>query len=135
MIKQAIDNPEAPQLASFSWGLRISDVHEFLILTGRGDVGSDRQVRHPGDAMAQANAILAEYDALLRHAGYDRDSIVRMDLTVTEAVDHGTLEEIMGVWADFVSPARIKPAAGTIRIVNGLGRDEMLVEFELQAAK
>ncbi len=53
--KTAYHNENKPDYkARFNWGLKVTDFRELFFVTGHAATGADFQVRHPGDAVAQA---------------------------------------------------------------------------------
>lgn len=134
--KSAVSNDHAPDLgAVFNWGVRIRDFDELLLLAGRGDVAPDGSIRNPGDPAAQTETILAEQKALIEGSGYTLDDIVRIEFTMAKEVDREQQKAIFARFAAFFADVAVKPAAGTLRVVERLAYPGMLVEFEFWLAK
>jgi 2-iminobutanoate/2-iminopropanoate deaminase len=134
--KVAVNNENAPDFRTmFNWGLKISNFSELFLLAGHGAHGPDYQIRHPDDPVAQTKYILADVKAFLEQNGYSLDDIIRLEFTMTKAVDPAKYNEIFQQFADFFAEVKVKPAAGTLRVVDSLALPGMLVEYEFWAAK
>ena len=134
--KTAVNNENAPDFRSmFNWGLKISHFSELFLLAGHGAVGADYQTRHPNDPVAQTKYILADVKSFLEQSGYSLDDIIRIEFTLTKDVDRAKYEEIFNLFAEFFADVAVKPAAGTLRVVDALAMPGMLVEYEFWAAK
>ncbi len=134
--KTAVNNENAPDFTSmFNWGLKITDFSELFLLAGHGDHGPDGQIRSPGDPVAQTRNILAELQAFIEKSGYGKNDIIRIEFTTTKDVDPEKYGEIFGLFAEFFADVEVKPAAGTLRIIDGLALPGMLVEYEFWLAK
>lgn len=134
--KIAVPNPEAPDFgAIFNWGLKLRNIDELFLIAGHGAHDSNGQIMFPGDAVGQTQYILDHFDEYLDDAGYDRKDIIRIEFTMTTDVTDGEFNAILGLFADYFAPVNIKPAAGTLRIVDALAIPGMLVEYEIWCAK
>ncbi len=134
--KVAVHNDNAPDLRfMFNWGLKVSDFSELFLLAGLGDHGPDGEIRHPGDPVAQTSAILAELGQYVAANGYSLNDVIRIEFTLSKDVDRALHEDIFGQFAAFFAGVEVKPAAGTLRIVDGLALPGMLVEYEIWLAK
>ena len=134
--KTAVHNDNAPDYRSmFNWGLKISDFSELFLLAGHGAIGTDYEVRHPNDPVAQTKYILADVTAFLERSGYSLDDIIRIEFTITKDVKPEQYGELFGLFAEFFAEVAVKPAAGTLRVVDALALPGMLVEYEFWAAK
>jgi len=134
--KIAVPNPEAPDFgAIFNWGLKIRNIDELFLIAGHGAHDSTGQIMFPDDAVGQTQYILDHFDEYLDDAGYDRKDIIRIEFTMTTEVSDGEFNAILGLFADYFAPVNIKPAAGTLRIVDALAIPGMMVEYEIWCAK
>ena len=134
--KIAVNNENAPDIRSiFNWGVRISDFDELFLLAGRGDVGADGQIRNPGDPVAQTVSILAELKDFVENNGYMLNDVIRIEFTMSKDVDRAQQKAIFDQFADFFADVDVKPAAGTLRIIDRLAFPGMLVEYEMWLAK
>lgn len=134
--KIAVNNESAPDIRSiFNWGVRISDFDELFLLAGRGDVGADGQIRNPGDPVAQTVSILAELKDFVENNGYMLNDVIRIEFTMSKDVDRAQQKAIFDQFADFFADVDVKPAAGTLRIIDRLAFPGMLVEYEMWLAK
>ena len=98
-------------------------------VSGTTDAGPDGRSLHPGDAGAQARAILEIIEASLREAGFSRHDVVRVRMFITDmARSQGVLEALGSRFAG------IGPAA-TIVEVKGLIEPSLLVEIEADAVR
>jgi enamine deaminase RidA (YjgF/YER057c/UK114 family) len=135
MEKRPIENPDKAPSPDFHWALEISTFERLLFITGTTAVGPDGRINFPGDAPGQARWILDSFGRLLTNAGYTWDDVVRLETTVATGVSDADLEAIKRIRTEFVGSLRVKPAAGTLRIVSRLAKPEMLVELEVIAAR
>lgn len=134
--KVAVHNDNAPDLRfMFNWGLKVSQFSELFLLAGLGDHGPDGTIRHPGDPIAQTRAILEELRSYIEAHGYTLADAIRIEFTLTKDVDPGDYEQIFGLFAGFFGEVDIKPAAGTLRVVERLALDGMMVEYEIWLAR
>lgn len=135
-IKTPVNNPRAPDFSSmFSWGIKLTNFSELFLIAGHGAVGADMTIQHPDDAVGQTRYILADLDRYLGENGYGRDDIIRIEFTMTKAVPQDAYGEIFGAFSEFFADVEVKPAAGTLRVIEGLAIPGMLVEYEFWAAK
>jgi len=135
--KEAAHSKIAPDSSHhFSWGLKITDYSEMFVLTGRVDGDADDNCLHPGDPVGQTRGIFQQAKDLLEQEGWSLSDVIRIDICVTKDADYHKNEEgIMHVWEDFFSDTVPRPAAGTLKIVDGLFRPEFLVELEFLAVR
>ena len=134
--KIAVNNENAPDFRSmFNWGLKIRDFSELFLIAGHGALGSDYQIRHAGDAVAQTQYILADVKSFLEASGYSLDDIIRIEVPMTREVKPEEYQEIFKLFGEFFAEVRVKPAAGTLRVVEALALPGMLVEYEFWAAR
>ncbi|MCP4329140.1 MAG: RidA family protein [Alphaproteobacteria bacterium] len=134
--KTAIHNENAPDLRiMFNWGLKISDFSELFLIAGLGDHGPDMAIRNPGDPVAQTEAILAELKDYVERNGYGLNDVIRIEFTLSKEVDPALHQDIFGCFAAFFAEVDVKPAAGTLRVVDALALPGMLVEYEIWLAK
>jgi 2-iminobutanoate/2-iminopropanoate deaminase len=134
--KTAVNNENAPDFRSmFNWGLKLTNFSEIFLLAGHGAIGADYQVLHPGDAVAQTKYVLADIKAFLEQSGYSLDDIIRIEFTMTKEVQPDEFQEIFKLFGEFFAAVKVKPAAGTLRVVEALALPGMVVEYEFWAAK
>ena len=134
--KTAVYNGRAPDLGSvFNWGVKISEFNELFLLAGRGDVGPDGEIRNPGDAVAQTASILAELKELIEGNGYALNDVMRIEFTMSKDVDRSQQQAIFGQFSNLFKDVDVKPAAGTLRVVDRLAYPGMLVEYEIWLVK
>ena len=134
--KTPVPHPFAPDYgAMFNWGVKLTDFSEIFLMAGLGAVGSDGTVHHPEDAVAQTKDILDGIPGYLETAGYTKQDIIRIEFTMTKLVPPESYEAIFGLFAEFFADVDVKPAAGTLRVIEALAIPGMLVEYEFWCAK
>lgn len=134
--KIAVNNENAPDFRTmFNWGVKVSNFSELFLISGHGAHGPDYQVQHADDPVGQTQYILAEVKSFLERNDYSLDDIIRIEFTLTKDVDRARYNEIFGLFAEFFAEVKVKPAAGTLRVVDSLALPGMLVEYEFLAAK
>tara|TARA_R110000787_G_scaffold52252_2_gene123143 strand:+ start:42 stop:458 length:417 start_codon:yes stop_codon:yes gene_type:complete len=120
----------------FSWGLRVAKFEELYFITGLADMADDGSgARFPGNPVAQTETVLERMDQFIREAGFERDHIIRMEWTFRKDVRETDYAGIYAAWEAFVAPMKIKPAGGTLRIVDRLAAPDIMVEYELLLAR
>ena len=136
-IKKALPLSDAPDRSHvFNWGLKVSGFSELLILTGQIDADRDGNVRHPGDAVAQTQAVFDSLVGMLEAEGWSVDDVIRVEPTITLDSDSPENREgIYAVWANCFKDVAVKPAAGTLRLISALARPGFFVEFEFLCAR
>lgn len=134
--KVAVPNPNAPDMSSmFNWGLKLRDVEELFIVTGRPAWVADGSVLHPGDGIEQTRFILEDVGRYLEDNGYSPNDLIRIEYTFTKDVPAEAYETIFGLFAGFLADCEVKPAANTLRVVESLGLPGLCVEYEFWGAK
>ena len=134
--KTAVHNQNAPDFRfMFNWGLKITDFSELFLLAGHGAVSAEMETLHPGDAVGQTRYILNDVKSFLAESGYSLNDVIRIEFTMTKDVKPEEYEAIFGVFGEFFADMEVKPAAGTLRVVEALAIPGMLVEYEFWAAK
>lgn len=134
--KTALENDKAPDIRRiFNWGVRITDFDEIILLAGRGDVDANGAVRNPGDPVAQTASVLAEQKGFIEDSGYSLNDVIRIEFTMAKEVDRAQQKAIFDQFADFFAAVDVKPAAGTLRVVDRLAFPGMLVEYEMWLAR
>jgi enamine deaminase RidA (YjgF/YER057c/UK114 family) len=98
-------------------------------VSGTTDAGPDGRSRHPGDAGAQAQAILEIIERALNEGGFTRQDIVRTRMYLTNLADVAAVGAVHGEWF-----GEIRPASALI-IVAALVDPTLLVEIEAQAQR
>ena len=71
----------------------------------------------------------------LEDAGFSINDIVRTDWTFVNEISGEQFGEIAGVWEAFLADVEVKPATGTLRYVQRLGMENMMVEYEMMLAR
>ncbi|MDE0155491.1 MAG: RidA family protein [Gammaproteobacteria bacterium] len=134
--KTAVNNANAPDMSSFfNWGLKIRDMEELFLITGRPAWTADGSVISPNDPVAQTKYILDDIERYMRENGYTPEDLIRIEYTFTTAVPKEKYQEVFGLFAGFLQDVEVKPAACTLRIVDSLGLEGLCVEYEFWAAK
>ncbi len=98
-------------------------------VAGTTDAGPDGASLHPGDAGAQARAVLAIIEQALADGGFTLADVVR---TRTFVVDIGLAGAVLAVHGETF--ATIRPAS-TLVAVAGLMHPSLLVEIEAEARR
>jgi enamine deaminase RidA (YjgF/YER057c/UK114 family) len=98
-------------------------------VAGTTDAGPDGRSRHPGDAVAQARAILEIIERTLEEAGFSRSDVVRTRMFVTDIARSGEIAAVHG--AVF---GKIRPASTMVE-VGALMDPTLLIEIEAEARR
>lgn len=134
--KTPFRHPSAPDYGHmFNWGLRLTDFSELYLMAGIGSHNAEGEIQHPDDAVAQTKFILDGMPAFLELAGYTKQDIVRIEFTMTKDVPAESYGDIFGLFGEFFGDVDVKPAAGTLRVIEALAIPGMLVEYEFWCAK
>jgi len=134
--KTPVPHPSAPDYgAIFNWGIRLTDFSELFLMAGIGAHDATGAIQHEGDAIGQTKFILDGLPGYLASAGYSKQDIVRLEFTMTKAVPPDAYGAIFGLFAEFFGEVAVKPAAGTLRVIEALALPGMLVEYEFWCAK
>ncbi len=134
--KTPFPHPSAPDYgAIFNWGVKLTDFSEIFLMAGIGAHDSAGEIQHQGDAVAQTKFILDGMPGYLEQAGYAKNDIIRIEFTMTKDVPPESYDGIFGLFAEFFGDVDVKPAAGTLRVIEGLAIPGMLVEYEFWCAK
>jgi enamine deaminase RidA (YjgF/YER057c/UK114 family) len=134
--KTAFPHPSAPDYSAiFNWGIKLTDYSEIFLAAGIGAHDATGAIQHEGDAVAQTKFILDGLPGYLESAGYAKNDIIRLEFTMTKDVPPEANEEIFGLFAGFFADVDVKPAAGTLRVIEALAIPGMLVEYEFWCAK
>ena len=134
--KTAFAHPSAPDYgAIFNWGVKLTDFSELFLIAGIGAHDAGGAIQHEGDPVAQTAFILNGMPGYLKTAGYAKNDIIRVEFTMTKAVSADLYEAIFGQFAGFFADVEVKPAAGTLRVIEALAIPGMLVEYEFWCAK
>ena len=135
-VKTPFPHPSAPDYsAMFNWGIKLTDFSEIFLIAGLGALDAAGAVHHPDDAVAQTKNILDGMPGYLASAGYSKQDIIRIEFTMTKAVPPEAYDGIFGLFAEFFGDVDVKPAAGTLRVIEALAIPGMLVEYEFWCAK
>ncbi len=81
--------------------------------------------------MAQTEAFLAELKDYVESNGFTSNDVIRVEFTLSKNVDRALHQAIFGQFASFFADVDVKPAAGTLRIVDDLAFPGMLAEYEI----
>lgn len=134
--KLAVPNPDAPDFSAiFNWGVKLNNINELFLVAGHGSHDASGTILYPDDPVAQTQYILDGFDDYLGDNGYDRDDIIRIEFTMTNEVSNAEFGAILGLFANYFQDVEVKPAAGTLRIVDALAIPGMKVEYEIWCAK
>lgn len=134
--KTPAHNANAPDFRSmFNWGLKLTDFSEIFLLAGAGSVTPDMVTQHEGDPVGQTQYILEDVDKFIAENGYGRNDIIRIEFTMTKDVTPESYEAIFGLFSEYFADVDVKPAAGTLRVIEALALPGMLVEYEFWLAK
>lgn len=134
--KTPFAHPSAPDYSAiFNWGIKLTDFSEIYLMAGIGAHNAAGEIQHQGDAVAQSKFILDGMPAFLEQAGYTKQDIIRIEFTMTKDVPPESYDEIFGLFAGFFGDVDVKPAAGTLRVIEALAIPGMLVEYEFWCAK
>lgn len=96
-------------------------------VSGTTDAGPDGRSLHPGDAAAQARAVLQIIERALLEAGFSLADVVRTRMYVTEVGNIAPVAEVHGqVFGE------IRPASAAV-VVKALIEPSLLVEIEADA--
>lgn len=134
--KTPFPHPSAPDYSPiFNWGVKLTDFSELFLIAGIGAHDAEGAIQHEGDAVAQTKFILDGMPGYLESAGYTKQDIVRIEFTMTKDVPPESYDAIFGLFAEFFADVEVKPAAGTLRVIEALAIPGMLVEYEFWCAK
>lgn len=134
--KTPFSHPSAPDFgAIFNWGIKLTDFSEIFLMAGIGAHDATGAIQHEGDAVGQTKFILDGLPGFLSNAGYSKQDIIRLEFTMTKAVPAESYDAIFGLFAGFFADVDVKPAAGTLRVIEALAIPGMLVEYEFWCAK
>lgn len=134
--KTPFAHPSGPDYSPiFNWGVKLTNFSELFLIAGIGAHDATGAIQHEGDPVAQSKFILDGMPGYLKSAGYTKQDIVRIEFTMTKDVPPESYEPIFGLFAAFFGDVDVKPAAGTLRVVEALAIPGMLVEYEFWCAK
>jgi len=134
--KTAVPNPNAPDFSAiFNWGVKIQNFNELFLIAGYGAHNAEGAILFPDDPVGQTQYILDNFDTYLGENGYDRDDIIRIEFTLTNDVGDAEFGAILGLFAAYFADVEVRPAAGTLRVVDALAIPGMMVEYEIWCAK
>lgn len=98
-------------------------------VAGTTDAGPDGTSQHPGDAGAQARAVLAIIEGALAQGGFALGDVVRTRMFVTDLNDVPAVSAVHGEIFGAIRPA------ATLVAVAGLIHPSLLVEIEAEARR
>lgn len=106
---------------------RVAVAGDSAYVAGTTDGGPDGRSRHPGDAGAQARAVLEIIERALEEAGFSLADVVRTRMFVTDVANIAPVAEVHGEVFGVV-----RPASSAI-VVQALIDPSLLVEIEADA--
>lgn len=129
MKKQILTSRSSPRpLGAYSHGLRIPlGERDLVVLTGQLSLSDAGLPTAPGDAAAQTETIFENISLLLRDAGADLDSLIRVVFYLTDIRDFPSVSAVRDRYL-----ARSRPVS-TLVEVSGLVVDGCCVEVEATA--
>lgn len=104
-------------------------VGESCWVAGTTDAGPDGVSQHPGDAAAQARAVLGIIERALADGGFGLADVVRTRMFVVDIADAGAVTAVHGEAFGSVRPA------ATLVAVAALMHPSLLVEIEVDARR
>lgn len=134
--KEALTSERLPDFTSiFNWGLKLTNFKELYLFAGVAAQNPDFSIHMPGDYAAQTAFVLNELDIFLADNGLDRDDIIRIEFTLVDGFTDEEFGAILGQFAGYFAEVDVRPAAGTLRVVNALAFPGLVVEYEIWAAR
>lgn len=134
--KEALTSTRLPDFTSiFNWGLKLENFKELYLFAGVAAQRPDFSIFEPGDYVQQTGFVLNELDIFLQDHGLDRDDIIRIEFTLVDGFSNDDFGAILGQFAGYFANVEVKPAAGTLRVVNALAFPGLVVEYEIWAAR
>lgn len=134
--KEALTSERLPDFTSiFNWGLKLNNIKELYLFAGVAAQNPDFSIHMPGDYVAQTEFVLNELDIFLADNGLDRDDIIRIEFTLVDGFSNEEFGAILGQFAAYFADVEVKPAAGTLRVVTALAFPDLVVEYEIWAAR
>jgi enamine deaminase RidA (YjgF/YER057c/UK114 family) len=128
VVARRLISSGGPWEARFGYSRAVALGDEAFV-SGTTDAGPDGRSRHPGDAAAQARAVLEIIGRALGEAGLSLADVVRTRMFVTDVADITPVTTVHGeVFRD------IRPAA-TVVVVAALIDPSLLVEIEVDARR
>jgi enamine deaminase RidA (YjgF/YER057c/UK114 family) len=126
--------PDMSQL--FNWGLRVSNFDDLFFVTGLADMKDDGSgPKYPGDPVGQTRSVLERMTQFIDEAGFTVQDIIRIEWTFRSDVAEDQYPGIYALWEEFLAAAEVKPAGGTLRVVERLAAPDIMVEYELLLAR
>lgn len=98
-------------------------------VAGTTDAGPDGMSLHPGDAAAQARAVLAIIERALGQGGFTLADVVRTRMFVTDMAHAGAVTAVHGEVFGVIRPA------ATLVAVAALMHPSLLIEIEAEARR
>ncbi|OUC13490.1 MAG: hypothetical protein B0A82_16965 [Alkalinema sp. CACIAM 70d] len=134
--KEALENLRLPNFTSiFNWGLKLSNIKDWYFFSGIAAQQPSFAVVAPGNYVVQTDYVLNELDIFLRQNALSRSDIVRIEFTLVSGYSEADFNTILGRFAGYFQNVKVKPAAGTLRVVNALAFPGLVVEYEVWCAK
>jgi enamine deaminase RidA (YjgF/YER057c/UK114 family) len=112
--------------AGYSRALVVDDT---CWVAGTTDAGPDGVSRHPGDAAAQARAVLGIIERALAEGGFGLADVVRTRMYVVDIAHAGAVTAVHGEVFGAIRPA------ATLVAVAALMHPSLLVEIEVDARR
>lgn len=134
--KKALTNERLPDFTDiFNWGLKISNIKELYLFAGIAAQDSNFQIIAPGDYVMQTEYVLNELDLFLQDNRLDRDDIIRIEFTLVDGITPDDFGAVLDMFSMYFQDVAVKPAAGTLRFVDGLAFPGLVVEYEIWCAR
>lgn len=119
----------------FNRGLKPNNIKVLYLFAGIAAQHPDLSVFAPGDCVQQTEFVLNGLDIFLAENGLGRDNIIRIEFTLAGGFSDADSGAILGRFAGYFADVEVKPAAGTLRVVNALAFPGLVVEYEARAAR
>lgn len=126
-MQTPINPPGFPVSPAYSHAVETRGTQRMLFVSGQVGVGPDGNV--PSGIAAQAQAAVANLNAVLAAAGMTNENIVKTTIFLTDPANMQGFIEAAG--PTLPQP----PPAATLLIVKGLASPELLVEIEAIAVE
>lgn len=134
--KEALENPRLPNFTSiFNWGLKLSNIKNWYFFSGIAAQRPNFSIVSPGNYIAQTDYVLHELDIFLQQNQLNRSDIARIEFTLVNGYSEADFNAILGRFAGYFQTVQVKPAAGTLRVVNALAFPGLVVEYEVWCVK
>jgi enamine deaminase RidA (YjgF/YER057c/UK114 family) len=134
--KEGLANPRLPDFSTiFNWGLKLTNIKELYFFSGIAAQKPNFTIVHPFNYVSQTDYILNELDIFLAQNHLTRNDIVRIEFTLVKGVSQSDFNTVLERFASYFKSVQVKPAAGTLRIVDALAFPGLVVEYEVWCAR